>query len=291
MTFKNSMIPNSHTKLFAGVFSRKVLSELASEGFSKTISEVVCRTHTQELFETKTLSDLFDYYYEQLVNSYRNEYVYKNAIATKLVLGRHKLANVAFFTEFKAWDTVADVVVVNGTTTAYEIKTEYDSFARLDNQLEVYQSVFDKVFLVVPESMLQAAYNNTPEHIGILVLNKRFALSCARDAQSNLRRVSPQIIFSCLRKYEYEYVIVKYFGSLPSVEAIYLRRKCAELFSTLAPEIIQEEFLRSLKARQDIRQNKNYIEQLPKSIASLVLSAELTENELSNLSNKLNDFL
>jgi len=38
---------------------------------------------------------------------------------------------------------------------------------------------------------------------------------------SNVEKLSPDIIFSCLRKNEYEFIIIKHFGALPSAKPVY----------------------------------------------------------------------
>ena len=76
------------------------------------------------------LSNWFDFFYNLLFSSYRCEYVYKNAIATKLYLGgHHSLQHSLLTNELRIGQSRADVVILNGTSTVYEIKSEYDSWS------------------------------------------------------------------------------------------------------------------------------------------------------------------
>ncbi|WP_390899973.1 sce7726 family protein [Yersinia aleksiciae] len=61
----------------------------------------------------------------------------------------------------------------NGTSTAYEIKTELDSFDRLDSQLSSYQKVFEHVYIVIPPTKLKLAECSIPSNIGIIILTEK----------------------------------------------------------------------------------------------------------------------
>ena len=58
-------------------------------------------------------------------------------------------------TELNVGKSKADLVVINGTTTVYEIKTELDSTARLEGQLSDYIQVFDRVNVITCESKVK----------------------------------------------------------------------------------------------------------------------------------------
>lgn len=51
-------------------------------------------------------------------------------------------------------DAVADIVVVNGYLHVYEIKSEVDDFSRFNNQMNLYNKVFDYCTLVIHEKHL-----------------------------------------------------------------------------------------------------------------------------------------
>lgn len=91
-----------------------------------------------------SLRDWFDFFYSLLIKQYPCEYVYKNAIATELYLtGRHSLNESLLTSEFRSGKSRADVVIVNGTTTVYEVKSEFDSLKRLEGQLLDFKNIFD----------------------------------------------------------------------------------------------------------------------------------------------------
>ena len=78
------------------------------------------------------IRDLFDSIFDRLTSKdYRHEFIYKSVIAHKILLGRHSLNTAVLLNEFRVGDCKADVVVINGTSNVYEIKSERDSLCRL----------------------------------------------------------------------------------------------------------------------------------------------------------------
>src|SRR3989344_5162103 len=71
--------------------------------------------------------------------------------------------------ELGLWHGAAriDVAVVNGILHGFEIKSDRDTLARLPEQREAYNSVFDKVSLVVGSKHFVAAFKIVPEWWGI----------------------------------------------------------------------------------------------------------------------------
>lgn len=56
----------------------------------------------------------------------------------------------------------ADSVVLNGTSTVYEIKTEFDNLSRLPQQLTDYSKVFDHINVVTHERGVAAVLAAAP---------------------------------------------------------------------------------------------------------------------------------
>jgi hypothetical protein len=72
----------------------------------------------------------------------RDEYVYKAALVQKILLGRHSLQTASMLNEFRVGGCKADLAILNGTATVYEVKSERDSLARLQRQIAAYTTVF-----------------------------------------------------------------------------------------------------------------------------------------------------
>ena len=62
-----------------------------------------------------------------------------------------------------------DIAVINGIMHGYEIKSDKDTLQRLPEQIDVFNSVFDKMTLVVGKNHLYQAINMVPEWWGIIV--------------------------------------------------------------------------------------------------------------------------
>ena len=100
----------------------------------------------------------------------RDEYVYRAALTHNILLGRHSLNTASLLTEFRAGSCKADLAILNGTATVYEVKSERDSLTRLENQLLNYRKVFAKVYVIVAEQFLQQVIDKTTADIGIMSL-------------------------------------------------------------------------------------------------------------------------
>ncbi|MDU1336325.1 MAG: hypothetical protein E6945_05785, partial [Veillonella sp.] len=68
------------------------------------------RLNSLTLSSTKNYYDTFEYLYKQLLRKYRNEYVYKNTLFNKLVLGIHSLNTTSAIVELPIVDSIADFI-------------------------------------------------------------------------------------------------------------------------------------------------------------------------------------
>lgn len=66
-------------------------------------------------------------------------------------------------------DARVDIAVVNGVMHGYEIKSDQDTLLRLPEQIQVYNSVFDKMTLVVGKNHLYEAIKMIPDWWGVII--------------------------------------------------------------------------------------------------------------------------
>lgn len=268
-------------QLLSKVFSRTVITELAKYGCSSTIDSILRELGNSKYINSeKSLASFFDDSYSALVGNYRNEYVYKNAIAEKIVRGKHKLSNTNYVTEFRVGKSIVDAAVFNGTSTAYEIKTEYDSFDRLESQLCSYSKVFEKTYVVVPSSKVKKALSIIPELVGVYELTDNYSLSLIKEAKSNLDNLCNLQILNSMRQSELLSLIQSKFGYIPAKSPTQQKKDCIEYFLKFEREAAHGEFVRILKARQLGEIEKNVIKTLPRSLTSLILSLRLSKKLL-----------
>jgi hypothetical protein len=218
------------------------------------------------------LSDWFVFFYHLLVNHYRCEYVYKNAIATKIFLSRHSLQNSLMTDEIRSAGSRGDVAILNGTSTIYEIKSEYDSFERLDGQLNDYQKVFDRIYVVTTEKKSSGLLGVVQPKIGIIALRDDGTLTTVRESQSHKNSTDPAAIFDCMRQVEYCRAITEVFGYAPQVPNSQLYCSAKEMFCSLPSSLAHDLMVSQIKRRGKKRPFVELIELAPMCLKHVCLS-------------------
>jgi hypothetical protein len=271
------MIDARYYKQLARLFSTPVISELASVQRCDLIDYIFQQSGYVRLFiKGATLSEIFEDLYWLLWNHYRCEYIYKNALVSKILLGRHSLNTSTALTEFRAGKSKADLVIVNGTSSVYEIKTELDSLDRLKGQIASYFRVFDKVYVVTHESHIAKVKREIDPSVGLLLLTDRYSLKTIREAASNAANVDPSSIFSCLRQNEYCRIVNAEFGYVPDVPNTLIYTECKKLFTTLPPNIAHQRMIEVLRKRTYSPAFQDFLSEVPKSLKLLCLAQRFT---------------
>ena len=101
--------------------------------------------------------------------------------------------------ELRSGSSRADVAILNGTSTVYEIKSHFDSFDRLSSQLTNYRKMFDFIYIVTTETRADSVAHISPD-VGVIAMRDNGALSIAQKAQSNKINTDPATIFDCMRQ-------------------------------------------------------------------------------------------
>lgn len=222
-----------------------------------------------------TFRELFENTYIQLLKNYRNEYVFKNAIAQKILIGRHSIKSSSLFTELRVETSKADIVIFNGTSHVYEIKTDLDNFERLEAQIENYKKVFEYVNIVSVESKVETIQSLVDNDIGIIILTDKYTLSTVRKAKSRLNKLDKQVLFNMLRKDEYLKIIKNIFGYIPDVPNTKIYSVSKELFITLSVKEAHKEVLKALKTRKNHKNLIENIKKFPDSLKIAIIEADL----------------
>jgi hypothetical protein len=114
----------------------------------------------------------------------------------------------------------ADIACLNKTFTGFEIKSDYDSLGRLKVQIEYYNSVFDKIYLVTTNKHLSSSKKVLPKHWGVYLAKKtngKVSLSRHRPSQKNVEVQSFKLVqlmwkdevLNFFRKKNYKYPLYK----------------------------------------------------------------------------------
>jgi len=97
----------------------------------------------------------------------------------------------------------ADVVAINGKLHCFEIKSDFDTFKRLDNQLINYLKIFDEISLITTQSHIDKL-DNLPDCIGVYqIKGNRFEVIKKPTLNSNTDIYS---LFCILWRPEVNYV-------------------------------------------------------------------------------------
>ncbi|MCG2835322.1 sce7726 family protein [Photobacterium sp. WH77] len=256
----------------ARIFSSGHLTRLASGDLS-----LINRVATDLLkidSQNTPIRDIFEKAYLELSKHYRHEYYYKNTIANKRLLGRHSLDTATMLSEFRVGRNIADCVIINGHSTCYEIKTEFDTLVRLEEQLHSYCLLFDKVYVVSDEKYLSDVISMAPCHVGVIQLTKRNTLSTIRDAKDlSSNPISTELVMNSLRAPEYIELTKRVSGHIPDVSNIHMFSACKNVVESVKPELIRDQYRIVLKKSR--KNNATLIKSLPKSLINAGVSYKL----------------
>lgn len=234
--------------LLKNVFSKDFFLALVN-GDDYPRFECAVNRYTPEMKGSSKMEAL-EVLYRFMYKKYKCEYIYKNTLLRRIVLGRHSVKTCSALPELRIRKAKADMVVINGAATVYEIKTDLDNLSRLDNQIEEYYKAFDSVMLVASEKHMHKLlhkYRETP--VGISTLSAKGFIHEEKASEPFREKLQSDVIFSVLRKREYESILMKCDIELPQcVDTLYYRY-CKALFSEIPAARMYSLFLETLKAR------------------------------------------
>ena len=239
-----------------------------------------------DILKCTTYSELLKKSYSLISKYYRCEYVYKNELI-KLLLKKYGTRNSVYFSEFRVGNSIADMVMFNGESKAFEIKTEYDTPRRLDKQMDDYKCFFDKCYIIVPENRLDEYYDIVESTTGIITMNWDNGHIILKEVRHALRNehFEPQALMSCLRTEEYKSIVLSLGKSLEGVAGYDMYTYCCQVISKANPDKLRVLFLREVKKRKN---NTALLRKYPMSIRQMMLSLNLPENKANKLLEQLN---
>ena len=281
----------------SNIFLPSVIKELAKFGSSMRLYRILKHAlgENYQAIEDLKLSSIYDLIYDNIQKKYPNEYIYKNVLANKILLGKHSLNTSFMLTEVGVKNSKADCVIVNGTFTAYEIKSKYDNLGRLLKQLDDYRKVFDKIYVVTDTYKVGKLTHLREEGIGLLQLNRNGTISTIFESMSNKENVDLSFLFDILRRDEYLFIINKLTDKKVNVPNSQIYKYAKEIFVMLDKGRAYAEAVKIVKKRGDGKQLKEFIANTPKSLKARVIETKLTHAEkkkfLSLLELKIKDIL
>jgi hypothetical protein len=256
------------------LFSSAVIQEMAKKGRSSLFTRLIEQAGVVGRCSTgATVGEAFDSAFDVLKSAgLRDEYVYRAAITKKILMGKHSLRTASMLSEFRAGVCKADLVILNGTATVYEIKSERDSLARLLNQITNYMRVFASVNVIVGESHRESVLEVVPDDVGVMCLSKRYSISVIRDARDRPERICPVAVFESLRTGEAIAILQALDVAAPEVPNTQRHSAMRTLFAKLDPVELHGEFVRTLKRTRNLTPLSNLVDKLPQSLHAAALS-------------------
>jgi hypothetical protein len=272
------------------MFSSTIIREMARKGRSPLFARLAQQSLLlAELPTSSTVSNLFELAFSVLKRrGYRDEYVYKAALTQNVLLGKHNLRTASMVTEFRVGECKADVVILNGTGTVYEIKSERDSLTRLERQIAAYSKVFATVNVIASECHLAAVTNVIPKDVGVLCLDRRGHITPQREALERPERTCPAAIFDCLRTEEARRILIAQDIFIPQVSNTVINGVLKQLFIKLEPAVAHRGMVDVLKKTRNLLPLSDLVGQLPPSLQTAALSVPLRKLDHSRLVTAVN---
>ncbi|MEQ9181549.1 MAG: sce7726 family protein [Nitratireductor sp.] len=250
---------------------------MAKKGRSGLFRRIVEQTHLLDRAGPRsTVGDTFNSAFNILkVAGHRDEYIYRAAICHKVLMGTHSLRTASMLNEFRVGNCKADIVILNGTATVYEIKSERDSLARLANQVENYKRVFAKVNVIASEGHIEGVLATVPDDVGVMCLSKRFRIRTLREAVDCTSRVCPVSVFESLRMVEGAAILHAMGVTVPKVPNTQRHAAMRDLFVALDPIALHAEMVRTLRRTRDLAPLGDLVDRLPESMQAAALSVSV----------------
>lgn len=278
-------LDNSQLAALARLFSSAVLQEMARLGKSP----LFCRLATESTLAARVsgsdpVRDVFDAAFALLKKkAYRYEYAYKAAITHKMLLGVHSLRTASMLTEFRVGACKADIAILNGTSTVYEIKSERDNLDRLMNQVLTYRKVFAKVNIITGKNHVELVLDRVPPDVGVLLLNDRFQISTVRDAVNRPENIDPIFVLESIHRHEATKILERLNIKVPDVPNTLLHTSMRSLFEKLPSVQLHECMIAVLKETRSLLPLSELTQALPSSLQAAAFSTPLHRRDHGRL--------
>lgn len=275
----------ARSRIYASLFSRRVVAEVLA-GSYKSIDKIYYLFRDNEALERKTYLDYFLYLYRSMMKHYRCEYVFKNEVINKILLRHFSNPNTVSFSEFRVNQSIADLVMFNGISRAYEIKTDYDSDKRLISQLTDYNKLFEKTYLVISAIGYNKYVNELPQTVGIITFeykNGALVHRVIREAEKNTI-IDIHTLMRSIRATEYKNIVKEIYGTLPNVSEFDMFEACENLLKVADNKKVRDTFMNVIKQRKT---NTQSVGQFEKCFRQLGVATNMTLTEYHSFVNNL----
>lgn len=271
---------------YAGIFSGNSFAQLLKHDDWDFINRPIIDFDIDKLGKRfETYSDYLSYIYSILIKEYRCEYIYKNEIINELLLKQYGTKDTVVINEFKVGNSVADMVMFNGVSKAFEIKTELDSDKRLNGQLADYRRIFQESYIVTHESLADKYYRLS-DNSGLIIYHKqgkKYGMTEIKKAITQ-PEMDVEVLIRSLRTVEFKNIVYNYFGVIPQVNSFTMFETCEAWMKQIPPSRLHQLFIAEVKKRDS---NTLQLKDFSKELRQLCLSMKIKPKDYTVLTKKL----
>ena len=269
------------------LFTQNVFFDMVHDNTNTTYGAVIQRYVDDP--EDKDNGALISEVYRFMSKAYRNEYFYQNTLLNKLLLKKHSINTTTALAQIPISKSKADFILINGKAVVYEIKTELDTFERLDTQLKDYYKAFDHVCVVTSESQFDrvaSILKDTPVGIYVLTPQNTISAKLRKEPAEDNSRLDYTAIFKVLHKREYENILLQYFNELPIASQAFYYGECLKQFSRIPILEAYGMTLKQLKKRNKITISE--FDKVPYELKSLIYFSSPSKSDWQAINGFLN---
>lgn len=276
-------IDKDRARFYSSLLSRAFFERLLKEGSDTKLLDRIKRVDSSGKHVNMNISNYLRVAYNYLAKNYRNEYVYKNALIRELIHTYSSRSSV-IFSEFKVGRSYADLVMFNGESRVYEIKTELDTSTRLASQLTDYRGIFQKIYIVT-HSDLADKYAAVDENLGIIALSYHAGSIQLRTIREPIKNnhADACTIMRTLHTNEYKKLVMRLHGTLPSVGNFQMYDACLSILHMKEDCLLQEEANKIIKERRSVTRYLKRYERGTSHLMQICLSLHIQPNEYEHL--------
>lgn len=283
LTYSNLNKMRSYSAVFSSTSFSKLLKD---DDYSFLNSRLIEYDNSFLNGKLTTYSDYLKFIYKELRKNYRNEYIYKNTLINELLLKKYGVKDTIIINEFRVGNSIADTVMFNGASKAFEIKTELDSEKRLPDQLEDYTKIFKECYVVTNEKLVEK-YIKANKNIGIIALSngkRSLKIEEVKSAKIN-ENIDASTLMKTIRTSEYKYIVEKHYGQLPEMNDFNMFDICEKLIMKIPNNKLNELFLEVIRKRKT---NTGKLRTFSNELRQLALAMNFNSDTYSLLLEKLN---
>jgi hypothetical protein len=266
------------------VFTARVLKDLAVFGCSERLEEARPALEQLGLIEFDArLSEVFEQAYSVLLDVYPGEYVLLNECLCREMAESSEQG--AVYRELAVGASKADLAIFRPReSSGFEIKSRFDRLDRLQGQLQTYQKVFTRTYVVTGQGHAPRVLQESTDSVGVLAVSRQ-GIRELRPAMQSPDLISSDRLFALLRKHEYLQLIKEEFGAVPDLPNTRIYRACLELFKQIdlpRRQALVSDILHHRKSPPPREDDRAW--RLPRSLRALALSGKLDQSQLLRLS-------